>query len=112
MRSSWVGEVADTTATEVTDAWFGVVLALSSLEHIPGQRWRTAIKEIERPLRPSELAMVAIRNRLDFACYSWSKRMQASGRGLGSEECTNPWAMKAALQDDGFAPSRLCPTSG
>ncbi|MHB1418861.1 MAG: class I SAM-dependent methyltransferase [Bacillota bacterium] len=97
-------EVADATSLVFPDGSFDVVVAMSSLEHIPGQQWRVAMKEIYRVLRPNGMTVITMSNKLNFPYYYWSKKMQSKGCEFGYEECIYPWTMKSALVDAGLIP--------
>lgn len=101
-------ETADATALKFADASFDVVFAMSSLEHIPGERWKDAMKEISRVLKPGGHAVITMSNKLNYAYYLWSKKVQRSGSAeFGFEECIYPWTMRSALVDAGLEPKEF-----
>lgn len=101
-------EVGDATALKFPDSSFDVVIAMSSLEHIPAQGWRVAMKELARVLRPGGYAVVTMSNKLNLPYYLWSKKMQTKAAcEFGFEECIYPWVMRSALCGVGLIPKKF-----
>lgn len=97
-------QIADATNLKFSNESFDVVVALSSLEHIPGQKWRIAFKEISRVLKPGGFTVITMSNKLNLPYFLWSKKMQAKGCEFGFEECIYPWTMKSAIVNAGLEP--------
>ncbi len=88
---------------------FDVVLAFSTIEHIPGGADREKVlREVKRVLRPGGHFIITVPNRWNLSYRLWSTRRQRSGLAEFGYECFySPIELRRLLVKSGFRPLKF-----
>jgi ubiquinone/menaquinone biosynthesis C-methylase UbiE len=99
---------ADARKLPFKDEEFDVVVAFSTIEHIPDEGWRKALAEIARVTKKGGYVVVTIPNKLNIAYWIWSWWLQKKGKAeFGFEVCLTPWQLKRAMKAEGLIPLKF-----
>jgi len=101
-------EKADARKLPYEDKSFDVVLAFSTIEHIPDTGWKTALLEISRVLKPKGYAIITMPNKLNLAYWNWSRKQQKKGQAeFGYEVCVTPFGLKREMNKNSLTPIKF-----
>lgn len=98
-------ETADATKLSYENESFDVVVAMSSIEHIPEKGYRQAISEISRVLKTGGKTVITLTNSLNLPYYFYSKRKQREPDCyFGFEGFITPFEFKRCLKANKLQP--------
>jgi SAM-dependent methyltransferase len=107
-------EIGDVTELAFADAEFDLVVAFSTLDHLPSETARRrGLAEMARVLRPGGRMIVTAPNRWNLPYTLWSRRMQRRGDAdFGYEYEFSPRELARLLRDVGCRPVLFASTLG
>ena len=102
----------DATVMPFRDESFDVVVAFSTIDHVPGpEKRRQSIQEMARVSKRGGIVIITAPNRWNMAYYRRSKKQQVTGKAsYGYEYCFSPKELRGMLCDAGLTPLHFAST--
>jgi len=97
-------QVANATNLPFKNEGFDIVMAFSTIEHIPDEKDREkAIKEMVRVTKKGGYLVITVPNKLNYFCYREHRKLINSGKSdFGYAYFYTPWELKRRLTKNGL----------